>query len=146
MASMSDYLENKLIDQLFRGVAYTFPTSLYAALFTVTPTDSTAGTEVTGGSYARVAIACNSTNFSNTQNSGTGVSTGSTGTTTNLTAITWATAPTANWGSVVGCALMDASTAGNVMAFCVLGTAKTINNGDPAPSFAAGALTFQIDN
>jgi hypothetical protein len=40
----------------------------------------------------------------------------------------------------------DASSAGNAWLCFNLTTAKTINNGDAAPSFSAGALTIQVDN
>jgi hypothetical protein len=67
------------------------------------------------------------------------------GTTSNNAAITFP-APTANWGSITHFGLFDAPSAGN-MFFCqALTVAKTVNNGDSAPSFAIGALTVQIDN
>ena len=34
MASKTNYFENKLIDQIFRGQAFSFPGTLYVALFT----------------------------------------------------------------------------------------------------------------
>ena len=146
MAAMSDYLENKLVDFLFRAQTFTPPATLYVALYTANPTDSSAGTEVTGGSYARVAVASSLANWAGTQSAGsTTASSGTNGTTSNNNAITFP-APTANWGSVTGTAIMDASTAGNMWFFGALGTAKTVNNGDAAPSFAAGQLTVQIDN
>jgi hypothetical protein len=141
MSSMSDYLENKLIDHLFRGTAFTAPTTLYFALLTAAPSDSGGGTEVTGGSYARVAVTPNSTNFANTQASGTGVSSGTGGATSNLTAVTFP-APTANWGVATHFGIYDASTAGNLITHAALTASKTINNGDAAPSFGAGAFTF----
>lgn len=146
MAAMSDYLENKLIDALLRGQSFTFPTTVYIALFTANPTDSTAGTEVTGGSYARVAVTCSMANFAGTQSAGsTTASSGTNGTTSNNTVITFPT-PTANWGTVTGVAVMDAATSGNVLLFGALGSSKVVNNGDVAPSFAAAALIYQIDN
>jgi hypothetical protein len=146
MAALSDYLENKLIDQLFRGQSYTFPSTLYFALYTANPTDSSAGTEVTGGSYARVGVTASLANFAGTQSAGsTSASSGTGGTTSNNGAITFP-APTANWGTVTGVAIMDASSSGNMLAYSALTANKTVNNGDSAPSFAAGALTFQIDN
>lgn len=141
MSNMSDFLENELIDHLFRGGAYTAPATLYFALFTAAPSDAGGGTEVTGGSYARVAVTPNSTNFANTQNSGTGASTGTGGQTSNLTAITFP-APTANWGVVTHFGVFDASTSGNLLAHAALTASKTVNNGDAAPSFGAGAFTF----
>lgn len=147
MASMSDYLENKLIDFLFRGNGGSFvaPTALYIGLLTAAPSDSSAGTEVSGGSYARVSYAPNTTNWANTQNSGTGVSSGTGGTTQNLVAVTFA-APSANWGTVTHWGIYDASSAGNLLFWAALTASKVVNNGDAAPSFAIGALTVQIDN
>lgn len=146
MAAMSDYLENKLIDALFRGQSFTFPTTVYAALYTANPTDSSAGTEVTGGSYARVAITCSTANFAGTQSAGsTTASSGTSGTTSNNIVITFP-APTANWGTVTGVALMDASTSGNVLVYGALSTSKVVNSGDAAPTFPAAALSYQIDN
>lgn len=146
MGAMTDYLENKLIDQLFRGQAYTFPSTLYVALFTANPSDTGGGTEASGGSYARVAITNSLANWAGTQSAGsTTASSGTGGTTSNNAAITFPT-PTANWGTVTGMAVMDASSAGNMLFFSALTVSKTVNNGDPAPVFAIGDLTFQIDN
>jgi hypothetical protein len=39
---------------------------------------------------------------------------------------------------------MDAPTGGNIIADGALATPKTVNNGDPAPAFAAGQLTFTV--
>ena len=145
MSALTDYLENKLIDHLFRSVSFSAPTALHVGLLTAAPSDSAAGTEVSGGSYARVAVAPGSANWANTQNSGTGASSGTNGTTQNINAITFP-APTANWGTVTHFAIYDASSAGNMLCWAALTTSRTINNGDTAPSFAAGALTVQIDN
>lgn len=146
MAAMSDYLENKLIDQIFRGQAFTFPATLYVGLLTAAPSDTGGGTEVTGGSYARVGVTASLTNFAGTQSAGsTTASSGTGGTTSNNASITFP-APTANWGSVTHFGIYDAASAGNLLFYGSLGTAKTVNNGDAAPSFAAAALSVQIDN
>ena len=144
--ALTDFAENKTVDALIRAQAIGTPVTWYAALYTACPTDSTAGTEVTGGSYARVAITAGLTQWAGTQSAGsTTASSGTGGTTSNNAAITYP-APTANW-SVVNCwGLTDASTAGNIWIYSALTTPKTINNGDAAPSFAIGAATFQIDN
>jgi hypothetical protein len=144
--ALADYAENKAIDAILRGQALSAPATGYVALYTTCPTDSTAGTEVTGGSYARVAITSSLANWAGTQSAGSTVaSTGTGGTTSNNVAITFP-APTANWGTVVCWGILDASTAGNLWIYSALTTPKTINSGDAAPSFAAGAATFQIDN
>jgi hypothetical protein len=40
----------------------------------------------------------------------------------------------------------DASTGGNLLFYGNLTQAKTVNNGDAAPSFPAGTFTYQEDN
>ena len=57
MAGFSDYLEDKVLDHVFGGNAYTAPSTLYVALYTVAPTDTGGGTEVSGGAYARQTAA-----------------------------------------------------------------------------------------
>jgi hypothetical protein len=147
MGAMSDYLENKLIDHVFRGVSYTAPTGLYVALFTAAPSDSGGGTEVSGGSYARVNLAPSTANWASTggATTTTNPSAGTSGTTSNNSAITFA-APTANWGVITSVGVFDASTSGNLLFYTNLTTSKTVNNGDAAPSFATSQLTFTIDS
>ena len=144
--AMSDYLENNLIDFLVRGQAFTPPATVYYALATTTGSDAACGTEVSGGSYARVAVASSLANWAGTQSAGsTTASSGTSGTTSNNATITFP-APTANWGQVTEYCVFDASTSGNLLWRTALTTPKTINNGDSAPSFAPGASTLQIDN
>jgi hypothetical protein len=146
MAAMSDYLENKLIDWLLRAQTFTPPATLYVGLLTAAPSDSGGGTEVSGGAYARVAVSSSLANWAGTQSAAsTTASSGTSGTTSNNGAITFP-APTANWGSVTHVGIYDAASGGNLLLWGALTTAKTVNNGDAAPSFAAAALTFQIDN
>ena len=160
MAAMSNVLENKLIDWLLRGQAIgitgasaaagTGPTSVWVALFTATPSDTGGGTEVstTGTNYARVQVTSSLANWAGTQSAGsTTASSGTNGITTNNNAITF-NAPTGgtNWGTITSFGLFDASSAGNLLIWGALTSNKTVNNGDAAPSFAAGALSFQIDN
>ena len=40
MSAMSDYLENKIIDWLLRGQAYTPPATAYVGLYTAAPSDA----------------------------------------------------------------------------------------------------------
>ncbi len=104
---------------------------IYIGLFTAAPSDAGGGTEVTGGSYARVAAAPADANWS--------AASSTDGLTDNVAAITFAT-PSANWGTVTHIGIFDRLTAGNLMWWGVLAQSKTVNNGDPAPAFAAGAL------
>lgn len=145
-AALTDYAENKIVDWLLRGQTFTPPVTGYWALYTTACSDSAAGTEVTGGSYARVAVTASLANYAGTQSAASTVaSSGTGGTTSNNVAVTFP-APTANWGSVTHTGFLDAATAGNQIICTALTTAKTVNNGDAAPSFAPAAVTFQQDN
>jgi hypothetical protein len=139
MSAMSDYLENKLVDHLFRTTTFTRPSPIYIGLYTSAPSDSGGGTEVSGGSYARVASTPSDTAWTATQGGTSGASSGTGGTTDNATDITFP-APTANWGVVTHFGIFDASSGGNLLIWGALTTPKTINSGDPAPKFVAGAL------
>lgn len=128
MTAKTDYLEDRVLDRVLKNNAqfsYTFPATVYAALFTADPTDSgTQTSEVSGGSYARVSITW-----------GTIAS----GSVSNSTAVTFTTA-TGSWGTVAHVGIMDAISAGNMLYKGALGTSKTVGNGDQV-SFAIGALT-----
>jgi len=146
MAALTDFAENKVLDAILRAQALGAPATFYVGLFTSAPSDTGGGTEVSGGSYTRVAVTSSLANWSGSQSAGsTAASSGTDGTVENNIAITFPT-PTANWGTIVAFGLFDASTAGNLWIQSTLGVSKTVNNGDAAPSFAIGALTFQADN
>lgn len=134
MGSFNNFLEDEILDHVFSAATYTAPATLYVALYTVTPSDTGGGTEVTGGSYARVAVTNNATNFP--------ASSG--GAKANGTAITFP-APTANWGVVVAFAILDASSGGNFLCWGAITPNKTVNASDPAPSFAVGDLDITLD-
>ena len=133
MAAMSDYLEGQIRAHIFRTASFTKPTALYIGLFTGAPSDSGGGTEVTGGSYARVQRDPLDANWTATSSTD--------GITTNAAAITFA-APTANWGTVSHFAIFDASSGGNMLFHGELSASRIINNGDAAPEFAIGALSI----
>ena len=116
MAGFSDYLEDKVLDHVFGGTAYTAPTTLYVALYTVAPTDTGGGTEVSGGAYVRQTAAFTV--------SGTNPTTAS-----NSAAIEYPTA-TANYGTVVAVGVFDASSGGNLLAYANLDTSKVVSTGD----------------
>src|SRR5215469_10223213 len=133
MATISTYLADKLLDHSTGKTSYTMPT-VYVGLYTTNPTmpAGTGGTEVTGGSYARVAL-----------NPGTNMGAAASGSTTNSGgAITFAQA-TANWGTVTGVGTFDASTAGNLLSAGPLTANEVVNNGDTF-SFASSQLTITM--
>ena len=119
MSALSAYLENKIADHLLGAVTFTAPTTAYLALFTSAPSESGGGTEVSGGSYARVAITNNATNWPAAV----------AGVKSNGVAIVFPTA-TAGWGDVTHWGLFDAATGGNLLFFGALGASTTINNTD----------------
>ena len=139
MSAMSNYLENQLVDHLFRAATFSKPSAIYVSLHTADPTDAGTGTEVSGGSYARAQLDPSNANWDATQGGNSGASSGTGGATQNSAAITFPT-PSANWGTVTHFGVCDASTSGNMLIHGALAASKNINNGDPAPSFAIGAL------
>lgn len=140
MSAMSDYLENKLIDQLFRGQTAPPTSTLYVGLLTAAPSDAGGGTEVSGGAYARVAVASSLANWAGTQSAGSSTaSTGTGGQTSNNTAITFPT-PTAGWNTVTHFGIYDAATGGNLLFWGALTIAKTINEADTV-TFPAASLS-----
>jgi len=124
MAAMSNYLETALANAVLRNTSYTSPTTVYVGLFTSDPTDAGSGTEVSGGSYTRKAMA-----FASPTN----------GATSNSSAVEFDQA-TASWGTVTHFGLFDASSSGNLLLHGALTTSKTIDNGDVF-KFATSALT-----
>ena len=144
-AALTNAYENSIIDWLMRGQSLTPPATGYIALFTTCPTDSTSGTEVSGGSYARVAVTASLANWAGTQSAGsTTASSGTGGTTSNNVVITFTTA-TADWNTVNCFGYMTALTSGTLIFYASLTTPRNITNGSTA-SFAISALTFTIDN
>jgi hypothetical protein len=138
---MSDFLENRLVDQLFRGQSAPTTTTLHVGLLTAAPSDSGGGTEVSGNNYGRVAVTSSLANWAGTQSAGSTVaSNGSGGQTSNNNAITFAT-PAGTWGTVTHFGIYDASTSGNLLFYGALTIAKTINQSDTV-TFPAGSLAI----
>lgn len=129
MADLSNYLENALVNAVLRNTAYTSPATVYVALFTaVTDAEAGTGTEVSGGSYARLAAA-----FDAPAN----------GATANTGVLTFPQA-TAAWGTVTHAAIFDALTGGNALTIIkALAVSKTVADGDTF-RFLAGDLDFSI--
>ena len=129
MSGFSDYLEDKVLDHVFGGNAYSAPGTLYVALYTVAPSDTGGGTEVSGGAYARQTGAFTV--------SGTNPTTA-----TNSAAIEYPIA-TANYGTVVAVGILDASSSGNLLAYSTLDASKVVSSGDVF-RFNAGDLDITL--
>jgi len=114
MAEMSTYLENALINATLRNTSYTSPAAVYIGLYTSDPTDANTGTEVSGGSYARVAVTMGAP---------------SNGVSTNTAAVEFPQA-SGSWGTVGWIGILDASSSGNLLYHTALDTSKTISSGD----------------
>jgi hypothetical protein len=113
VSAFSNYLENKVLDHVFGGVAYSAPATLYLALYTSDPGDDNSGTECSGTSYARQTIAFTVTND----------------TASNTSAVEFPTAGSA-WGTITHVGILDALTSGNLLAHGALTASKTVAQGD----------------
>lgn len=133
MGSKSNYLENEILDHVLRGETYTAPSTVYSALFTVIPSDSTGGTEVTQASsgYTRVA-----TTFTTAGATATGQS-------VNETSVAFATIAGGATVTIVGWGLMDAASTGNLLYWATV-TSTALEVGDQA-TFPAGNITVTED-
>lgn len=114
MAEMSNYLENALINATLRNTAFTSPTTIYIGLYTSDPGEGNTGTEVIGGSYARVAVTFDAP---------------SNGVSINSASVTFPTA-TGTWGTISHIGILDALTTGNLLYYTPLDATKSITSGD----------------
>ena len=73
--ALSDYVENNAIDYIFRAQTWTIGATQYVGLSTAACSDSSVGTEVTGGSYARASVTRSLANWAGTQSAGSRFST-----------------------------------------------------------------------
>jgi hypothetical protein len=114
MAAKTHYLQDALINHVLRNSAYTSPTAVYCALYTVSPTDSGGGTEVSGGGYLRQEVTFGSP---------------SDGETSNSLDITFPQA-SGDWGEIVAFGILDDDTSGNLLYYGDLTVHKTVLSGD----------------
>lgn len=112
MTGFSNYTAQGILNQVCgKSAIFSLPTA-YVALFTAVGTDAGGGfTEVSGGSYARVATS------GATWNSASGTSPS---TISNSATISFPTS-TGSWGTVIAWGLYDASSGGNLLAWDYLG-------------------------
>lgn len=126
MAGKTNTHENSVLN-VMRGTTLTAFTP-YVGLFTVAPSDTTAGTEVTGGNYARQTVTFNAptSNPAYISNSGT----------VTWSAVTWS-------GTVVAWGIFDAVSGGNLR-YWTTTTSKTVSSGDTV-QFGNNALIVTED-
>lgn len=120
----TEYLRTMVGNHVLNNTAYTSPTTLYVALFTVAPTTVGGGTEVTGGSYARAIIT-----FTETATDGEFEN----------NSVSISDMPEA---TVIAIGVYDAVTAGNLLAFEVF-SPVSVAASDTYP-INAGVLTIRF--
>ena len=134
MAGFTDTIENAVLNHIFGKTAYTAPATYYIGLSTSNPGESgSMAGEPSGGSYVRVAVTNNTTNFPNAVD----------GSKANGVQITFPEA-TGTWGNITHFFLADAATDGNIVAYGTLLAAKSIESGD-VMYFEAGDLVITLD-
>jgi hypothetical protein len=145
MSAASTYLEAKVLNHVLTSTGYTAPTTRYVALFNNTSGNALANLQngtltdevstANSSAYARQAVT-----FAAAGTTGSGL----TAVTTSATNAT-VTFPTAGytWGSITHVAVMDASSAGNVLFFGAVTTAKQIDVGDTF-QITSGNLTVAL--
>jgi hypothetical protein len=130
--SFSDYLENELLDHVFKTGNFTQKTNLYVGLTKTTITDAHTGStvpgEVSGGAYVRTK--CNTWDAA------------SSGATENTQPVTFAQA-TKNWGTVTYFFIADKTTKGNILCWGNLTTSKAVSSGDTL-KFATGDIDVTL--
>lgn len=137
MSGFSDFLEGAIANHI-TGDTQLALEDTYVALYTDVVNDAGTGTEVSGGAYARVQINQDgmTSPFWNSHTAGTFDNNGD---------VTFAQA-TANWGTIVSWAIMDAAAAGNQLFHGLLGSSPSpcvgLNTGD---IFHARAHGFSND-
>lgn len=123
--SISDYLEKKILDKVFRNTDFTV-TNPYCSLHTADPGE-TGASEVTGGSYARQLMEMDAAHATN-------------GTTQNTNTEDFTLMPAV---TVTHVAFWDASSAGNCLWSGALSASKVVNSGDTF-RIVAGALVVTL--
>ena len=122
----SNYLANKLLNLMFKQVAYTPPT-LYVALSTAVPGDDGAGVaEPVGNGYARITTAVTDWNTSVVRSI------------SNANALIFA-ASTGNWGTISYFAIYDQLTGGNCLGSGQISPAQAVISGNTMEIDVGGA-------
>lgn len=142
MSALTDIAENALVDALFRGQALGAPATWTIRLYTAAPGEAGGGTEASYGGYAPATVTASLANFAGTQSAGsTTASSGTSGQTSNNGLLTFGTTATSGPQVLSHFAFCNATTP---WIYGGLSSARTVNNGDQAPTAAAAALTVTL--
>lgn len=124
MTAFTNYLEGKVLDEVFAGVAFAAPSSLHVKLHTATPGEDAAS--AAAGNTARVAVTF----------------TAGANPIVSATAASWTNVSTTETYTHVS--IWDAATGGNPLAHGPLASSVAVTAGDNF-SIPAGSLTIALD-
>jgi len=139
MGSISDYLENKLLDHIFNHNTYTPPATVYLGLSLADPLDDGSGlNEPSDGNYSRKEITFGAAASRRVTQSGD---------------VEFPVAST-NWGEITHWALFDAETGGNMLAHGSLSVTKNVyidnvpivKSGEVYVEFSSGYISDYLAN
>ena len=138
MAGATDYFENIVLDSILGDNAgASVASTVYIALFTADPGETGSFVnEVNTGTYARVAVTNNSTNWPNASG----------GQKSNGTQITFPAADATSWGTITYVGITDNASIGfgNLLLYGQLTSGVSPDDGN-TPFFDAGGITLTCD-
>jgi len=123
--NLPDIIENQLLDALVGTSTYSVTGAIKLRLMTANGSDASAGTEVTGGSYAAQTITFGAASSGAIENSG---------------AISFTGMPAA---TVVGIEIYDSAGSPKRLLYGALTTSRTVTAGDTV-QFASGAIDITL--
>jgi hypothetical protein len=123
---MSNYLANAIINATVRNTTYTSPANVWVGLYSVAPTANTAGTELSGNNYSRQNVTFSAPTGGNTSSN---------------VAVTFS-ATGNNWLPAVATAIVDASTAGNILWYSPISTQIVLDAGNI--TLTSGNITLSV--
>ncbi|MDY2986139.1 MAG: hypothetical protein SOR77_00755 [Peptoniphilus sp.] len=118
MSKASNYLEDMVLNYIFKGQSISQPTQLYIALYRTNPTDSDTGSEVVGTGYTRQLITFNNP----TQNTDRA-------TISNSARVEFPTAQS-EWGEISYYGIRTARDGGNLLVYGAFNKPITISTGN----------------
>lgn len=126
--SMSNFMENKVLNHISNLEAYVAPENMFLALLTTSSNEDEAGTEVVSDSYSRQTITFEKATE---------------GVLKNKADITYDVA-SEEWGTIISVAVFDAKTEGNMLFYADLEHPQAVGI-DNQVVFKVGKLSITLD-
>lgn len=130
---LSQYLMDKLLDEVFNGVAFTSPAALYVSLHTANP-GVDGSNEVAGNAYARVEATFDAAEANGA--AGRKVA--------NTASVLFPKSTPAGWGTITHFGVWDTDTVGNCLASGKLTSSITVA-ANQKPEFEAGSFYIGLE-